>query len=60
MGWRLGEGVVLEKRGDTMQFGMFYEIQVPKPWHENKEFDTYQQVLGSIERFAKHVMPHFK
>ena len=24
-----------------MQFGMFYEIQVPKPWHENKEFDTY-------------------
>jgi len=32
-----------------MQFGMFYEIQVPKPWHETKEFETYQQVLNQVQ-----------
>lgn len=32
-----------------MKFGMFYEIQVPKPWYESKEFDTYQQVLEQVQ-----------
>jgi alkanesulfonate monooxygenase SsuD/methylene tetrahydromethanopterin reductase-like flavin-dependent oxidoreductase (luciferase family) len=32
-----------------MQFGIFYEIQVPKPWHEAKEFETYHQVLDQVQ-----------
>ena len=32
-----------------MKFGMFYEIQVPKPWTEDTEFDTYQQVLDQVQ-----------
>ena len=32
-----------------MKFGMFYEIQVPKPWHEDSEFDIYQQVLDQVQ-----------
>jgi alkanesulfonate monooxygenase SsuD/methylene tetrahydromethanopterin reductase-like flavin-dependent oxidoreductase (luciferase family) len=32
-----------------MKFGLFYEIQVPKPWYESKEFDIYQQVLDQVE-----------
>ena len=32
-----------------MKFGIFYEIQVPKPWHESKEFDIYQQVLEQVQ-----------
>ena len=32
-----------------MKFGMFYEIQVPKPWTADTEFDTYQQVLDQVQ-----------
>jgi predicted TIM-barrel fold metal-dependent hydrolase len=32
-----------------MKFGMFYEIQVPKPWYEDKEFEIYQQVLDQAQ-----------
>ncbi len=32
-----------------MKFGMFYEIQVPKPWHEDKEFEIYRQVLDQAQ-----------
>ena len=32
-----------------MKFGMFYEIQVPKPWHADSEFDIYRQVLDQVE-----------
>jgi alkanesulfonate monooxygenase SsuD/methylene tetrahydromethanopterin reductase-like flavin-dependent oxidoreductase (luciferase family) len=28
-----------------MQFGLFYEIPVPRPWHERSEWQAYQQTL---------------
>jgi hypothetical protein len=43
IGRRLGGRSAVKKRRNSMQFGMFYEIQVPKPGHEN----------------AKHVMSYF-
>jgi len=33
-----------------MKFDLFHEIQVPKPWHETKEFETYQQVIEQVQR----------
>src|SRR6266540_2755282 len=38
-----------QEGGMPMQFGIFYEIQVPKPWYETKEFETYQQVLDQVQ-----------
>jgi alkanesulfonate monooxygenase SsuD/methylene tetrahydromethanopterin reductase-like flavin-dependent oxidoreductase (luciferase family) len=32
-----------------MQFGMLYEIQVPKPWRERSEYDAYQQVVAQVQ-----------
>ncbi len=28
-----------------MKFGLFYEIPVPRPWHERSELEAYQNVL---------------
>ncbi|MGQ4809799.1 Limonene 1,2-monooxygenase [Candidatus Entotheonellaceae bacterium PAL068K] len=32
-----------------MQFGMLYEIQVPKPWGARSEYDAYQQVVAQVQ-----------
>ena len=32
-----------------MQFGMLYEIQVPKPWQARTEYDVYQQVIAQVQ-----------
>ncbi len=32
-----------------MQFGLLYEIQVPKPWHARSEYDAYQQVVMQVQ-----------
>lgn len=32
-----------------MRFGIFYEIEVPKPWHERSEWETYKQVMAQVE-----------
>jgi alkanesulfonate monooxygenase SsuD/methylene tetrahydromethanopterin reductase-like flavin-dependent oxidoreductase (luciferase family) len=32
-----------------MQFGMLYEIQVPKPWQVRSEYDVYQQVIAQVQ-----------
>ncbi|MEM7542878.1 MAG: LLM class flavin-dependent oxidoreductase [Pseudomonadota bacterium] len=32
-----------------MKFGIFYEHQLPRPWHENSERDLLQQSLEQIE-----------
>lgn len=32
-----------------MKFGLMYEIEMPKPWHENAEFEKYWQVMSQIE-----------
>lgn len=53
-----------------MDFGIFYEIEIPKPWTDRSEIDAYRQVFAQVE-FAeemgfshscggKHVIPYFK
>jgi alkanesulfonate monooxygenase SsuD/methylene tetrahydromethanopterin reductase-like flavin-dependent oxidoreductase (luciferase family) len=32
-----------------MKFGLFYEIQIPRPHTERSEFEAFQQVLAQIE-----------
>jgi len=32
-----------------MKFGIFYELQLPKPWLENSEYNLIQQALDQIE-----------
>jgi alkanesulfonate monooxygenase SsuD/methylene tetrahydromethanopterin reductase-like flavin-dependent oxidoreductase (luciferase family) len=49
-----------------MKFGVFYEHQLPRPWHERSEYDLLQQSLAQIELadrlgydFAWEVEHHF-
>ncbi|MCZ6874175.1 MAG: LLM class flavin-dependent oxidoreductase, partial [bacterium] len=32
-----------------MQFGLMYEIQIPKPWRVRSEYDAYQQVVAQVQ-----------
>jgi alkanesulfonate monooxygenase SsuD/methylene tetrahydromethanopterin reductase-like flavin-dependent oxidoreductase (luciferase family) len=32
-----------------MKFGIFYELQLPRPWHEESEFRLYQDALSQLE-----------
>ena len=32
-----------------MTFGIFYEHQLPRPWHDNSEYDLLQQSLQQVE-----------
>jgi luciferase family oxidoreductase group 1 len=32
-----------------MQFGMMYEIPVPKPWQARSEYEAYQQVVTQVQ-----------
>lgn len=32
-----------------MKFGLMYEIEMPKPWYENNEYDKYWQVMAQIQ-----------
>jgi alkanesulfonate monooxygenase SsuD/methylene tetrahydromethanopterin reductase-like flavin-dependent oxidoreductase (luciferase family) len=32
-----------------MKFGTFYEIEVPRPWTDRSEYDTYKQVLAQVQ-----------
>ncbi|MCU1359264.1 MAG: alkane 1-monooxygenase [Ilumatobacteraceae bacterium] len=32
-----------------MKFGVFYEHQLPRPWHANSELEMYQNALDQIE-----------
>jgi hypothetical protein len=46
-----------------MKFGIFYEHQIPRPWHEDSEYDllnqSLEQICSSLELFAAEVMPEF-
>jgi alkanesulfonate monooxygenase SsuD/methylene tetrahydromethanopterin reductase-like flavin-dependent oxidoreductase (luciferase family) len=33
----------------AMKFGIFYELQLPRPWHEESEFRLYQDALSQLE-----------
>jgi len=32
-----------------MKFGIFYELQLPRPWHERSEYDLVQNALTQVE-----------
>ena len=32
-----------------MKFGIFYEMQLPKPWSESSEYDIFQQSLEQVQ-----------
>ncbi len=32
-----------------MKFGTFYEMQLPRPWADDSEYDLYQQALDQVE-----------
>src|SRR5438067_13479240 len=32
-----------------MKFGIFYELQLPRPWHEGGELQLYQNALDQVE-----------
>ncbi len=32
-----------------MKFGIFYELQLPRPWTEASEYGLFQQALGQME-----------
>src|SRR5260370_7659218 len=32
-----------------MKFGIFYELQLPRPWHEGGELRLYQNALDQVE-----------
>ena len=32
-----------------MKFGLMYEIEMPKPWYQNNEYDKYWQVMAQIQ-----------
>jgi hypothetical protein len=43
----------LLNEGNEMKFGIFYEHQLPRPWHERSEFDLIQNSLDQIELAVK-------
>jgi alkanesulfonate monooxygenase SsuD/methylene tetrahydromethanopterin reductase-like flavin-dependent oxidoreductase (luciferase family) len=32
-----------------MKFGLLYEMETPRPWHERSEYNTYWEALAQIE-----------
>lgn len=32
-----------------MKFGLFYEMETPRPWHERSEYNVYWEALAQIE-----------
>jgi hypothetical protein len=32
-----------------MKFGLMYEIEMPKPWYPNSEYDKYWRVIAQIQ-----------
>ncbi|MEW6300392.1 MAG: LLM class flavin-dependent oxidoreductase, partial [Thermodesulfobacteriota bacterium] len=42
-----------------MDFGIFYEIEIPKPWHERSEYNAFKQVLAQVVRAEEAGFSHF-
>ena len=34
----------------TLDFGLFYEIPVARPWHARSEYDAYHDVIAQAVR----------
>ena len=52
-----------------MKFGMFYEVQVPRPAPPEAEHERLREIIeqvvlagemGSLRLFGKYLIPHFK
>src|SRR5262250_2338427 len=41
------------------EFGLFYEIPVPRPWHARSEYDAYHDVLAQVVRGEEVGFSHF-
>jgi alkanesulfonate monooxygenase SsuD/methylene tetrahydromethanopterin reductase-like flavin-dependent oxidoreductase (luciferase family) len=41
------------------EFGLFYEIPVPRPWHERSEYDAYHDVIAQAVRGEEMGFSHF-
>src|SRR5207249_10435136 len=37
------------RKGQTMKFGIFYELQLPRPWLPGGELQLYQNALDQVE-----------
>src|SRR5207248_684580 len=37
------------RQGERMKFGVFYELQLPKPWNARSEYELVQHALDQIE-----------
>jgi hypothetical protein len=42
-----------------VDFGLLYEIEVPKPWTDRSEIDTYRQVFAQVELAEEMDFSHF-
>jgi len=34
--------------GRRMKFGLFYQLQVPRPWHARSEYEVYRQAIDQV------------
>jgi alkanesulfonate monooxygenase SsuD/methylene tetrahydromethanopterin reductase-like flavin-dependent oxidoreductase (luciferase family) len=52
---QLGTGLLLtirsarQEQGNAMKFGIFYELQLPRPWAQDDERQLYQNALTQVE-----------
>src|SRR5258708_37416569 len=44
-----GKLLVSSNRRRRMKFGIFYELQCPRPWEQFTERDLYQNALAQVE-----------
>jgi alkanesulfonate monooxygenase SsuD/methylene tetrahydromethanopterin reductase-like flavin-dependent oxidoreductase (luciferase family) len=42
-----------------LDFGIFYEIEVPKPWTERCEYEVYKQTMAQVVQAEEHGFSHF-
>ncbi len=42
-----------------MDFGVLYEIEIPKPWTDRSEIDAYRQVFAQVELAEEMGFSHF-
>jgi alkanesulfonate monooxygenase SsuD/methylene tetrahydromethanopterin reductase-like flavin-dependent oxidoreductase (luciferase family) len=42
-----------------MKFGIFYEIEIPRPWTERSEYEAFKQVLAQVEYAEEMGFDHF-
>src|ERR1041385_2869901 len=47
--FRIPLGAHLSSGGTAMKFGIFYELQLPRPWQAGDEHRLYQNALHQIE-----------